>query len=131
MKATPPAPSPSSDLRRSRRLAIDRVIKGELVSPRAPLKICDISAGGFAMETSFPVRTGEVLSFRFSARDGSSILVRATVAHSRQISSPIGPVVYLSGLEFAAKFTTRSQQAIKGLLEEVRLVLSFPKSVSA
>jgi len=130
MKANHPETSHSGDLRRSRRLAIDRLIKGELVSPRAPLRICDISAGGLAMETSFPVRTGEVLSFRVFARGGSSFLVRATVAHSRRISSPIGPVVYLSGLEFAAKYTTRSQQAIKGLLEEVRLVVSFPKSVS-
>src|ERR1700683_3902140 len=131
MKASGARTPDSGELRRSRRLAIDRHVAGQLQSSREPIKICDISSRGFAIATSFPVRPGEVLAFRFTSRDGSSFLLRATVAHSRRVSNPIGPDRHLSGLEFAAYKTLRGQQAIKDLLEKVKEALSFPRSPSA
>lgn len=82
------------------------------------------------METSSPVRTGEVLAVRFTSRGGSSFLVRATATHSRRVSRSTGPAYYLVGLEFAAQQTPTGLQAIKGLLETVSQVLSFPKALS-
>jgi hypothetical protein len=131
MKPSRTRTSDSGDLRRSRRLKIDRHVDGQLQSSREPIKLCDISSGGFAIETSFRVRPGEVLAFRFTSRDGSSFVLRATVAHSRRVSSPIGSVRHSSGLEFAANKTLRGQQAIKDLLEKVKEVLSAPRSPSA
>ncbi len=121
----------SAEHRRNRRQAVDRLVKGQLVSSGAPIRICDISPGGFAMETSSPVRTGEVLAVRFTTRAGSSFLVRATATHSRRVSRSTGPACYLVGLEFAAQQTPTGLQAIKGLLETVRQILSFPKSKSS
>jgi len=123
--------TPAGDLRRSRRLAIDRLVTVQLVASRVPIKICDISSGGFAMETSSPVLTGEVISFRFTSKDGSSFLLRATVAHCRRMPYSHGPACYLSGLEFAAQQTPTGQLAIKVLLEKVSHVLAFPRSLSA
>jgi hypothetical protein len=122
--------SGSADHRRSRRQAVDRLVKGQLVSSGAPVKICDISPGGFAIETSSPVRTGDVLAVRFTSRGGSSFIVRATATHSRSVSRSTGPACYLVGLEFAAQQTPTGQQAIKGLLQAVNQILSFPKSLS-
>ena len=116
----------TGDHRRSRRLVIDRLVTVQLVSSRVAIKICDISAGGFSMETSSPVLTGEVLAFRFTSNDGSSCLLRATAVHTRRVSRPNDTACYLTGLEFAAQNTVRGQQAIKGLLEKVHLALSFP-----
>jgi hypothetical protein len=123
--------SHGSDLRHSRRQQIERLVTGQLVESGAQIKICDISAGGFAMETRCPVRVGEVLAFRFAARDGSAFLLRASVAHTRPISGPTGPVVYWSGLEFAARQTVAGRQAIKILLEKVERIMAFPRSVPA
>jgi hypothetical protein len=119
----------ATDLRRSRRLAIDRLVTVQLVSSRVPIRICDISSGGFAIETSSPVGAGEVLNFRFTSKDGSSFLLRATVAHSRRMPRPNGPACYLSGLEFAAQQTPTGHQAIKGLLEKVNHALALPRSL--
>lgn len=100
------------------------------MSSGAPITICDIGPGGFAMETRSPVRTGEVLAVRFTTTAGSSFLVRATATHSRRVSRLTGPACYLVGLEFAAQQTPTGLQAVKGLLETVGQILSFPKSQS-
>jgi hypothetical protein len=130
MKADQTPVSQSRDLRRSRRREIDRLVTGQLESSGAPIKIRDISSGGFAMETSSPVSVGEVLGFRFASKDGRSFRLRATVAHSRRMLRPDGLACYVSGVEFAAKQSLAAQQAIKGLLETVARVLAFPKSTS-
>jgi hypothetical protein len=131
MNPNPTSAARGSDLRHSRRQQIERLVTGQLVESGAQIKICDISTGGFAMETSRPVRVGEVLAFRFAAKDGSAFLLRASVAHTRQISGPTGPAVYWSGLEFAANKTVAGRQAIKILLEKVERILAFPRSVPA
>ncbi|HEY6357989.1 MAG TPA: PilZ domain-containing protein [Vicinamibacterales bacterium] len=122
--------SQSAELRRNRRQAVDRLVKGQLVSSGAAIKICDISPGGFAMESSSPVRTGEVLAVRFTTRGGSSFIVRATATHNRRVLRSTGPACYVVGLEFAAQQTPTGLQAIKGLLETVNQALSFPKTLS-
>jgi hypothetical protein len=119
------------NLRRSRRQRIVGLVTGQLVVPTAPIKICDISAEGFGIETSAPLRVGEVLAFRFTSKDGSSFLLRASVAHCRQISDPNGSAIYVSGLKFAAQQTPTGQQAIKALLEKVNHILAHPRIVSA
>lgn len=114
-----------SDLRRTRRLDIRKLVAGQLMPSGAPIKIRDIGFGGFAIETSVPVRVGSTLDFRFTSKDGSSFVLKAAVAHTRRVAGPIGPVVYVSGLEFAGKQTPTGQRAIDILIEKVNWILSF------
>ena len=130
MTPTDAKTSRAGNLRRSRRQRIERLITGQLVTPSAPIKIYDISAEGFGIESSTPLRVNEVFAFRFTSQDGTSFLIRASVAHCRRISEPNDPGVYLSGLKFAAQQTPTGQQAIRILLEKVNQILAHPRSVS-
>jgi len=129
MPDRPGTPS-SRNLRRSRRQKIESLVTGQLVPSGTAIKITDISTGGFAMETPTPAPVGEVLTFRFTSKDGSAFLLRASVAHSRPLAGTNGSVVYSSGLEFAAQQTPTGQRAIKVLLEKVNRILAQPRNVS-
>jgi hypothetical protein len=115
---------PLGDLRRSRRLDVGSLVGGRLVPSGAPIKIRDIGFGGFAIETSAAVRVGSILDIRLTSKDGSSFLLKAAVVHSREAPSTTGPVVYVSGLEFANTQTSTEQQA-DVLIDKVNWILSF------
>jgi PilZ domain len=115
----------TNELRRCRRLHIGKLVAGKIVPSGVPIKIVDISVGGVAMETSFPVRLGATLNLQFTSKDGSSFVVKAKVAHNRRIAAAVGPVFYRSGLEFADKQTSSSHEAVTILLEKVNWILSF------
>jgi hypothetical protein len=119
-----PHGGPLVDLRRSRRLDVGSLVGGRLVPSGVPIKIRDIGFGGFAIETSSPVRVGSILDIRLTSKDGSSFLLKAAVIHSREVSSTTGPVVYLSGLEFAETQTSTEQRA-EVLIDKVNWILSF------
>jgi hypothetical protein len=113
------------ELRRSRRLDIGKLVAGELVPSGAPIKIRDIGFGGFAIESTFPLEVGSVLAFRFTtSKDGSAFVLRASVVHSREVFSPLGSVVHVSGLEFADKQTPTDEKA-EVLIDKVNWILSF------
>jgi hypothetical protein len=116
---------PTQELRRSRRLDIGKLVAGKLVPSGAPIKIRDIGFGGFAMETPFAVRLGATLDFRFTSKDGSSFILKARVAHCRKVPVSLGPVFYVSGLEFADKQTPAGREAVDVLIEKVNWILSF------
>jgi hypothetical protein len=120
---------PLGDLRRSRRLDIGKLVAGEIVPSGVPIKIRDIGFGGFAMETTFPVEVASVHDFRFTSKDGSAFSLRATVIHTRQVSSPESAVVHVSGLEFAER-QAPSEQRADVLMDKVNWILSFYDEVS-
>jgi PilZ domain len=117
-------PAASGELRRSRRLDVSKLVFGEVVPSGAPVKIRDIGFGGFAIETSFSVRVGSVLDFRFTSKDGSTFVLKAGVIHSRLASRPTDPAVYVSGLEFADKATPTDERADL-LIGKVNWILAF------
>jgi hypothetical protein len=112
------------DLRRSRRLDIGTLVAGELIPSGAPIKIRDIGFGGFAIETSFAVDVGSALDFRVTSNNGSTFVLRAWVVHSREVFSPLGSVVHVSGLEFADNQTPKDERA-EVLIDKVNWILSF------
>jgi len=124
VKANGMSSSNGIELRRSRRLDIGKLVVGHLLPSGVPIKIRDIGFGGFAMETRAPVRVGSVLDFRFTSKNGLTFVLTAEVAHSRQVSSPLGPEVYLSGLEFADKQAAVGQRA-EDLIDKINWILSF------
>jgi hypothetical protein len=117
------------DLRRSRRLDIGSLVAGQLMPSGAPIKIRDIGFGGFAIETSFAVDVGSVLNFRVTSKNGSAFILRAWVAHTREVFSPLGSVLYVSGLEFADKQTPTEERA-EVLIDKVNWILSFYAAAS-
>jgi hypothetical protein len=112
------------DLRRSRRLDIGSLVTGQLMPSGAPIKIRDIGFGGFAIETSFAVEVGSVLDFRITSKNGSAFVLRAGVVHTREVFSPLGSVVHVSGLEFADNQTPKDERA-EVLIDKVNWILSF------
>ena len=77
------------------------------------------------METSFPVRRGANLDFRFTSTNGSFFILKARVVHTRRVLFQPGPVFHLSGLEFADQPTPSGKQAVDDLLERINWILSF------
>jgi len=112
------------DLRRSRRLDIGALVAGELMPSGEPIKIRDIGFGGFAIETIFPVEVGSILDFRVTSKSGSAFILRAWVVHTREVFSPLGSVVHVSGLEFADNQTPQEERA-EVLIDKVNWILSF------
>jgi hypothetical protein len=115
---------PLGDLRRSRRLDVGSLVGGRLVPSGAPIKIRDIGFGGFAIETSAAIRVGSIVDIRLTSKDGSTFLLKAAVVHSREVSSTTGPLVYVSGLEFADTQASTEQRA-DVLIDKVNWILSF------
>ena len=118
------------ELRRSQRVEIGGRVTGHLVALGAPIKIRDLGFGGFSVETSFPLRAGARLEFRFESTEGSLFVFCARVAHSRRVSGPAG-LCYVTGLEFADKTTRKGRQTIDLLIEKVVSVLSLPSTQTA
>jgi len=114
----------TADLRRSRRLDIGSLVTGHLMPSGAPVKIRDIGFGGFAIETTFAVEVGSVLDFQLTSKNGSAFVLRAGVVHTREVFSPLGSVVHVSGLEFADSQTPKDERA-EVLIDKVNWILAF------
>jgi hypothetical protein len=74
-------------------------LTGEPLTFDAPVTVLDLSTGGFSIETSAPLPSGDPYEFRFSLRDGISVIVLARVVHQRA-STRHGGVTHVIGLEF-------------------------------
>jgi hypothetical protein len=74
-------------------------LTGEPLTFDAPVTVLDLSTGGFSIETSAPLPSGDPYEFRFSLRDGISVIVLARVVHQRA-STRRGGVTHVIGLEF-------------------------------
>jgi hypothetical protein len=114
----------TDDLRRSRRLDIGSLVTGQLMPSGAEIKIRDIGFGGVAIETSFAVDVGSVLDFRVTSKNGAAFVLKAWVVHTREVFSPLGSVVHVSGLEFADNQTPKDERA-EVLIDKVNWILSF------
>src|SRR5579863_8871412 len=114
----------SDDLRRSRRLDVGSLVAGQLMPSGEPIKIRDIGFGGFAIETTFAVEVGSVLDFQLTSKNGSAFVLKALVVHTREVFSPLGSVVHVSGLEFADNQTPNDERA-EVLIDKVNWILSF------
>lgn len=90
---------PGPERRRAPRVEILGQVTGESLTLDAPVTVLDLSTGGFRVETTGPLPTGEPHEFRFKLRDGVSVIVLARVVHQRAVSKrPSG--THVVGLEF-------------------------------
>jgi PilZ domain-containing protein len=85
--------------RQAPRVEILGQVTGESLTLDAPVTVLDLSTGGFRIETTGRLSTGEPHEFRFKLRDGVSVIVLARVVHQRAVSKrPSGS--HVVGLEF-------------------------------
>lgn len=73
-----------------------------------PLKVRDISLGGCSVESAVPFAANAVHSLTLEVGDGSLLVIRAKVAHTRRDTTADGRVVYVTGLEFADAEATQA-----------------------
>ena len=73
-------------------------VTGELLTLDTPVTVLDLSTGGFSIESSTPLSLKDTHEFRFSLRDGVSVIVLARVVHQRAARRPTG--THIVGLEF-------------------------------
>ena len=88
-----------AERRRAPRVEILGQVTGESLTLDAPVTVLDLSTGGFRVETTGPLPTGEPHEFRFRLRNGISVIVLARVVHQRAVARrPSG--THVVGLEF-------------------------------
>jgi len=130
-----PAPSPfritarvvkPGERRRTPRLVVvDWLydLRGELLTMDVAIELRDFSLGGFAFESDIKVPEGAVHTFRFTAEDGTSIVVSAECVHCRRSNEP-GPARYLTGLQFVRSASDEGDPA-RVMMDKIIRALSF------
>ena len=108
------------DRRTSPRIEVLGHVHGHIVSLDARMTALDLGAGGFSMETTFPVDANSEHDFRLVGPTGASFQLRARVAHCRHYTSPDGTPRYVSGLQF-----TDPAQPADDIIDQLLEVLSF------
>jgi hypothetical protein len=66
-----------------------------------PAAIRDIGLGGLSMELAEEVAVDSVHDFGFTLGNGTEIVLRARVAHTREVQS-YGRLVFVTGVQFLA-----------------------------
>jgi hypothetical protein len=89
---------PGHERRRTPRVEILGEIAGESLTFDSPVTVLDLSPGGFSIETAVPLSIKDTHEFRFSVREGISVIVLARVVHRRPGTRR--PGTYVFGLEF-------------------------------
>ncbi len=91
-----------------------------LVAQDLPVRIRDVSSGGFSVETMEPVPTGATEPVRFTAADDWTAILEAKSLHCRPSVSPNGLPLFVTGFVFADPDATAP--SIVTLLEKVTSV---------
>jgi PilZ domain len=95
-----PGNTPSNqERRRAPRVEVLGHLTGEPITFDAPVTVLDLSTGGFSIETTSPMPAGQPHEFRFSLRDGISVILLARIVHQRAVTRG-SAAKYVVGFEF-------------------------------
>lgn len=112
--------APGIERRRTPRIEVLGQVHGRIVSLDARMTALDLGAGGFAMETEFPVDPHSEQDLQLVCPDDTSIRFKAQVVYCRRGRPLDRPQRFVSGL----KFTDPPEPAGR-LLDQLLMVLSF------
>jgi hypothetical protein len=99
--ATPPADSVMSrERRRSPRIEILGRLHGQVARLDLDVHVREMSLGGLSMETAVAFPPGAIHEFRLTLGDGSFVLLRGRVAHSRETTAADGSRLFVTGVQF-------------------------------
>jgi hypothetical protein len=99
------------------------------VEVRTPLRLLDVSTGGFSVASAEALPVGQVITAQFASGDGSwASAFRAKVAYSRRQSAVPGraqPVEYHSGLAFLQVEVPEVQARLGRLIDLATAAITF------
>ena len=107
------------------RLEVLDQLHGRLVAVDIPIRIRDISTGGFSVESPISFPAGAVHQFRFTTSTGRSLVVPAGAAHCRTAAPRDGMHWYVTGFEFLYDEHGDVARAVDVLMDSATSVLSF------
>jgi hypothetical protein len=108
--------------RKSPRLPVRGRLLACLVETDRPLRIREISLGGFATETVEPLPVSVRHDVRFTARDDKSAVISAVSLHSWPSCSSDGSPCYVTGFEFRPENPDEAHHTVRMLIEKVTAV---------
>jgi hypothetical protein len=88
------------DRRRYPRLHLVGQFDGRIVPFQIGVRVLDISAGGFAVKSTFDFPAGSEHEFQLATVHRPRPVIRAVVAHSRRVTSSRGYAYFVAGFTF-------------------------------
>lgn len=98
LRAVRQSPAPA-ERRRAPRVKAVSLLHGYWIELDMPVRVLDISLGGFAVESPIPFPTGSEQTFLFSTGDGRETLVRCQCRNVRTTEVD-GATISVAGFEF-------------------------------
>ncbi|MQA30315.1 MAG: hypothetical protein GEU82_10825 [Luteitalea sp.] len=94
------AHSGGAERRRHPRIELVGVMRGHTSNPEVSISVLDMSAGGFAMQTSTSLPVGVIHDFLLTPAVGAPLKMPARIVRTMCSSGPGGSTQYISGVEF-------------------------------
>jgi hypothetical protein len=95
-------------------------IVGHLIGTDLPVRVREISFGGFSIETMGPIAEGAVQRIRFTASDDWTVEIDARSVHSRPSCARDGSPRFATGFSFLAPH--QSEAAVQRMLATITSV---------
>lgn len=115
---------PRRSRRRFPRIEVLGVVEGERIPLDVPMRVRDLSQGGFSAESSVPFPPGTRHHFRFTAFNQNEVRLQATAVHCRLASLDAdGHHTYITGFEFLPD--DASEKSIAAIIDTLTSVLAL------
>lgn len=98
---------------------------GLLIAFDLPVRVRDVSLGGFSVETVEPLAVGSEQDVRFMAEDDWTTEIRARSLHCRPSVATDGTPRYVTGFEFLLEHATDASRRARQLVAKVTSVEMF------
>jgi c-di-GMP-binding flagellar brake protein YcgR len=118
-----------SERRRSVRVGVTSTLAVRCVEVRTPLRLIDVSSGGFSVASAEALPMGQLITAQFASGDGAwASTFRAKVVYSRRQSAVPGrpqPVEYHTGLAFLQIEAPEVQARLDRLIDLATAAITF------
>ena len=112
------------DRRNAPRVQAVQTLHGHIVTINAPMRVRELSLGGFSIESPFDFGVDTELDFQLSLREGEVFRVRGRVSYCRHREGS-EPRSFVTGVSVADDGTGKAAIALASLLDEMTAALSF------
>jgi PilZ domain-containing protein len=111
-----------AERRQAPRIEILGQLDGYLMTVDTPVRVLDVSSGGFGVETAHSLNPGDIHECRFELRAGVAVILLARVQHCRSKKGPRASQRYLAGFQFL-EATPEAEAGRAQLMERVSAIL--------